>query len=157
MPTRSTRFPASGGILRHVRAPRLLTPHPGEMERLSPQKDRSRAEWSASFVAENPVTLLLKGARTLVGEKDQSCYNTTGHPGMASGGMGDVLTGVCAAIAAQLPDKSLYKTGILGSWICGHAAEIAIFHGGRSQESLRASDIVANLGASFSDLRRGVY
>jgi NAD(P)H-hydrate epimerase len=145
------------GILRHMHGPRLLTPHPGEMERLSPQKGRTRSEWAKDFVEENPVTLLLKGARTIVSDKSRASYNTTGHPGMASGGMGDVLTGVCAALTAQVGGHSMYDAATLGAWVCGFAAERAVFHGGRSQESLSAHDVIAHLGEAFDLLRRGAY
>ncbi|HEU4679732.1 MAG TPA: NAD(P)H-hydrate dehydratase, partial [Terrimicrobiaceae bacterium] len=86
-------------VLKQCSGPRLLTPHPGEMERLFAQADRSRRDWLEAFLAEFPITLLLKGARTLIGNPQSARFiNTTGNPGMASGGMGDVLTGVCAAL-----------------------------------------------------------
>ena len=82
-------------------------------------------------------------------------FNTTGHPGMASGGMGDVLTGVCAALIAQ--GKSPRDAAMTGAWACGRAAEIAIYHNAASQESLSASDVLEYLGAAFTDLRAGVF
>jgi len=130
---------------------RLLTPHPGEMERLRPQGGRSRRDWLDAFVEKYPVTLLLKGSRTIIGEAGQPpAFNTTGHPGMASGGMGDVLTGVAAALIAQ--GRSPVEAAMLGAWICGRSAEIALT-AGASQESLRASDVLAHLGAAFTSLR----
>ncbi len=104
-------------ILDAASGPRLLTPHPGEMARLDPQsKERPRGQTVESFTEAHPVTLLLKGARTVIGEKGRPLsYNTTGNPGMASGGMGDALTGVCAALAGQgLP---LYDVARLGAWV----------------------------------------
>jgi NAD(P)H-hydrate repair Nnr-like enzyme with NAD(P)H-hydrate dehydratase domain len=77
-------------------------------------------------------------------------YNTTGNPGMASGGMGDVLTGVCAGLAGQ--GLSLYDSARVGAWVCGRAAEIAIFRGGQSEQSLLARDVLDHLGAAFNDL-----
>ncbi|HZR78497.1 MAG TPA: NAD(P)H-hydrate dehydratase, partial [Chthoniobacterales bacterium] len=74
-----------------------------------------------------------------------------GNPGMASGGMGDVLTGVCAAVAGR--GLSMYDVGRIGAWVCGRAAEISIFQQGASEESLLASDVIANLGAAFNELR----
>jgi len=137
--------------LRSPRGPRLLTPHPGEMERLSPQAGRDRRKWLEEFVASYPVTLLLKGSRTIIGEANlQPVFNTTGHPGMASGGMGDVLTGTCAALIAQ--GLTLIDSAVVGAWVCGRSAEIAMARGG-SQESLRASDVSANLGRAFLSLR----
>ena len=88
--------------LSRVAGPRLLTPHPGEMKRLSPNGGEDRATQARRFVADNAVTLLLKGSRTIVAERGKPLsYNTTGTPAMASGGMGDVLTGVCAALISQ--------------------------------------------------------
>lgn len=134
--------------------PRLLTPHPLEMERLFPQKSRPRREWLQAFVDGYPVTLLLKGSRTLLGEHGAPpAYNTTGHPGMATGGMGDVLTGVSAALLAQ--GKTPLQSGKLAAWLCGHAAELALRDGHASQESLTASDVLAHLGPAFNALRAG--
>lgn len=135
--------------------PRLLTPHPGEMERLMPQDGRSRRDWLDAFVEKYPVTLLLKGSRTIIGAAGQPpAFNTTGHPGMASGGMGDVLTGVAAALIAQC--HSPMEAAMLGAWICGRSAEIALT-GGASQESLRATDVLAHLGPAFTSLRVRSY
>lgn len=145
-------------LLKHAAGPRLLTPHPGEMQRLFPQEGRTRREWLEDFVRRYPVTLLLKGARSLVGAADGVKYlNTTGHPGMASGGMGDVLTGVCAALIAQAKNRSLAQSAVLAAWVCGRAAERDISHGGASSESLSASDVIARLGEAFSDLRAGAW
>jgi NAD(P)H-hydrate epimerase len=65
--------------------------------------------------------------------------------------MGDVLTGVCAALIAQ--NVAPYDAARLGAWLCGRAAEIAVFRRGASEESLLPSDVLANLGAAFGDLR----
>ncbi len=139
-------------ILRQPAGPRLLTPHPGEMSRLFATDGMSRVETARRFCAEFPVTLLLKGSRTIVSEHDRATsYNSTGTPGMATGGMGDVLTGVCAALIAQ--KLTPYDAARLGAWLCGRAAEIAIFNGSASEESLLPTDVLAHLGAAFHDLR----
>jgi ADP-dependent NAD(P)H-hydrate dehydratase / NAD(P)H-hydrate epimerase len=139
-------------LLKRCRGARLLTPHPGEMERLNPCAGRSRRLWAEEFVGEYPVTLLLKGARTLIAEREQPvAFNTTGNPGMGSGGMGDVLTGVCAALIGS--GKTPRQAALLGAWICGRSAELAVSHGGDSQESLSASSVIANLGGAFTSLR----
>ncbi len=77
---------------------------------------------------------------------------------MASGGMGDVLTGVCAALAAQVDGemKRCFAPESLGAWICGRAAEIAVHEPGGSPESFSATAVIAHLGAAFRDLRAGV-
>jgi ADP-dependent NAD(P)H-hydrate dehydratase / NAD(P)H-hydrate epimerase len=140
-------------VLKKCRGPRLLTPHPGEMKRIFPHKKLSRAQIATKFCAKYPVTLLLKGSRTIVGARKQPLsYNTTGNPGMATGGMGDVLTGVCAALAAQ--ELPFYEAARLGAWLCGRAAELSIFNGGTSEESLLPRDVLDHLGAAFNDLRR---
>lgn len=145
-------------LLNHCAGPRLLTPHPGEMERLFPQRDRTRSAWLEDFLAAHPCTLLLKGSRTLLGAPGEPRYlNITGNPGMASGGMGDVLTGVCAALIGQKKENSLLKNATLAAWLCGRAAEIGVFEPGGSAESLTASDVIGRLGAAFSDLRAGAW
>ena len=138
-------------ILKNCRGPRLLTPHPGEMKRLAGDHKISRAELAKNFTAEFPVTLLLKGSRTVVAENGKRIsYNTTGNPGMATGGMGDVLTGVCAALIAQ--KLSPFDAARVGAWVCGRAAEIAIFNGGESEQSLLPRDVLTNLGRAFREL-----
>jgi NAD(P)H-hydrate epimerase len=127
-------------------APRLLTPHPGEMLRLLPDQV-SRRDWAAKWARAHPGhTLLLKGARTVIETAGQpTLYNTTGHPGMATGGMGDVLTGVCAGLAGQ--GMSLHHAAGFGAWLCGRAAEIAALE--MAQISVLPSDVIEHLGAAF--------
>jgi NAD(P)H-hydrate epimerase len=143
--------------LRSCAGERLLTPHPGEMLRLDPASEsRPRHETVRAFTERYPVTLLLKGARTLVGQLGVLfSYNTTGTPGMATGGMGDVLTGVCAGLAAQ--KLNLYAAARVGAWLCGRAAELAIHRGVESEESLTPSAVIANLGGAFRELRARSY
>jgi NAD(P)H-hydrate epimerase len=141
-------------ILKQCAGPRLLTPHPGEMKRLFDSGKMSRAGAAKNFTDSFPVTLLLKGARTIVAERGRPLsYNSTGNPGMATGGMGDVLTGVCAALIGQ--GLSLYDAGRIGAWSCGRAAEIAIFENGESEQSLLPRDILKNLGAALTELHQG--
>ena len=136
--------------------PRLLTPHPGEMERLFIQAGRTRREWATDFVERSPVTLLLKGARTIIAQSGSDIsFNNTGNPGMGSGGMGDVLTGVCAALIGG--EHSLRDAAMMGAWLCGRAAEIAIFNENDSQESLSATSVIDRLGMAFRSLRDGDY
>ena len=123
------------------------------MARLAPkQMTLPRRKQVEDFTAAWPVTLVLKGSRTLVGTKGKGMYvNTTGHPGMASGGMGDVLTGVCAALLAQ--GVSSHEAAILSAWLCGRAAEACVSSWLRSEESLLASDVADALGDAFKALR----
>src|SRR5437667_2196884 len=131
--------------LKHCRGPRLVTPHPGEMKRLFDPGKMSRAGTARDFCEQFPVTLLFEGSRTIVAERDRPLsFNTTGNPGMASGGMGDVLTGVCVGLLGR--KLSLYDAARIGSWVCGRAAEMAIFISGVSEESLLASDVLDHRG-----------
>ncbi len=140
-------------VLKRCAGPRLLTPHPGEMKRLFESGKMSRAGTAKNFSEMFPVTLLLKGARTIVAERGWPLsYNSTGNPGMATGGMGDVLTGVCAALVGQ--GLSLYDAARVGAWACGRAAEIAIFEKGESEQSLLPRDVLKNLGGAFGELHR---
>ena len=119
---------------------------------LSLTKRQTRAQIAKGFCAKYPVTLLFKGSRTIVAERHHPLsYNTTGNPGMATGGMGDVLTGVCAALIAQ--KLSCYDAARLGVWLCGRAAEISIFNGRASEQSLLPTDVLSHLGLAFNDLR----
>lgn len=146
--------------LKSTRRPVLLTPHPGEMARLIkglPEfQGLDRAALVAKLTAAYPRSIwLLKGSRTVIAAKDRPLsFNTTGHPGMATGGMGDVLTGLSAALAGQGLD--LYDAACLGAWLSGRAAEIALLNG-QSQESFAPSDLLAHLGAAFTDLKRLAY
>jgi ADP-dependent NAD(P)H-hydrate dehydratase / NAD(P)H-hydrate epimerase len=138
--------------LHHCAGPRLLTPHPGEMSRLWATSGKSRVEIVQEFTSEFPVALLLKGSRTLLCQSGKPmAYNSTGTPGLATGGSGDVLTGACAALLARkIP---VYDAGRLGAWLCGRAAEIAVNHS--SEESMLPSDLFSYLGAAFRELRNG--
>jgi NAD(P)H-hydrate epimerase len=105
---------------------KILTPHPGEMARLpglsvvEVQADRYNV--ARDFARQHQVVLLLKGARTLVAAPDGTVYvNTTGHAGMASGGMGDVLTGLIGSFLAQ--GVSAKDAAILGAFLHGSAGE----------------------------------
>jgi NAD(P)H-hydrate epimerase len=137
-------------ILKNCRGPRLLTPHPGEMKRLAGDQKISRTELAEKFTGEFPITLLLKGSRTIVAEKGKFIsYNSTGNPGMATGGMGDVLTGVCSALLAQ--NLSPFDAARVAAWACGRAAEISIFNHGESQQSLLPRDVLTNLGRALGE------
>ena len=138
------------GKLHQCAGPRLLTPHPGEMSRLWATSGKSRIEIVREFTSEFPSALLLKGSRTLIGQSGKPmAYNSTGSPGLATGGSGDVLTGVCAAfLGRRIPP---YEAGRLGAWICGKAAEIAVAHS--SEESMLPSDLFTYLGSAFRYLR----
>ncbi len=142
---------AGSAVLLSSTAPRLLTPHPGEMKRLVlGSENHPRVMQAEKWAMAHPGhTLLLKGARTVIatGGKD-TFFNTTGHPGMATGGMGDVLTGVCAALVGQ--KMALHEAAGLAAWACGRAAELAATSS--SQLSVLPSDVAMNLGQAFHEL-----
>ena len=140
--------------------PRLLTPHPGEMARLFPENSscEDRFEVVDHFIRQKSFqgVLLYKGARTLIASTGKPvAINSTGHPGMATGGVGDVLTGVCAGLADQ--GLSLFDAACMGSWLIGRNAEIWICEGRESAESMTAGTIGFELGMAFDGLRNGGY
>jgi hydroxyethylthiazole kinase-like uncharacterized protein yjeF len=140
------------GTLRNCAGPRLLTPHPGEMSRLWHTAGKSRLEIVKEFIAEFQVALLLKGARTLVGQKGKPmAYNSAGSPGLAKGGSGDVLTGTCAAFLGR--GVSPYDAGRLGAWLCGRAAEFAVSRS--SEEAMLPTDLYHYFGSAFREIRDG--
>jgi ADP-dependent NAD(P)H-hydrate dehydratase / NAD(P)H-hydrate epimerase len=143
-------------LLNGVAGERLLTPHPGEMGRLAPDlAGGSRANIARAFLGRHPrVTLLLKGARTIVGRNGEPlAYNTTGNSGMATGGMGDVLTGVLAALVGQ--GLRMYDAARVGAWLCGRAAELAVEIGEETEETLLPTRLLDYLGAAIRELRAG--
>ena len=130
-----------------LRLPRhaILTPHPGEMRRLFPESvGLTRAQIAAQFVAENSCTLLLKGARSIITDGISTYYNSSGGPFMATGGQGDVLAGVVAALAAT--GLSCFHAAVLGAYLCGRAAERAWARRGFPQ-SVPATSLFPHLTA----------
>ncbi len=113
-------------VLSRRRAAIVLTPHPGEMSRLSgrPTSDiqQDRIGHARAFAQRHQVHLVLKGAATVVAQPDGTVFvNPTGNPGMASGGMGDVLTGLIAGLIAQgLDAAAAARTGV---YLHGSAAD----------------------------------
>lgn len=139
--------------LEKTAGPRLLTPHPGEMQRLFPNSDfgMTRLEWAQNFADRFPVTLLLKGARTLLCERGKAPhYNTTGNPGMSTGGMGDILTGLAAAFLAQ--GMNTLDAGSAAAWICGRAGDLAL-RDNDSPESLSPVGLLQKIPAVLRELR----
>ncbi|MEE9117046.1 MAG: ADP/ATP-dependent (S)-NAD(P)H-hydrate dehydratase, partial [Calditrichia bacterium] len=107
-------------------APAILTPHPGDMSRLidiSPSIiQRDRINYARDFAKKFNVHLILKGARTVIAHPNGKVFiNPTGNSGMASGGMGDVLTGVIAGIVAQ--GYSSESASHIGVYLHGMAAD----------------------------------
>jgi NAD(P)H-hydrate epimerase len=134
-----------------VKAELILTPHPGEMARLwqglfrnEPPTDRETL--AKQFALQTNTTVVLKGAGTVVTDSKQIYVNTTGNPGMASAGAGDVLTGVITALAGQ--GMSNFDAAVYGVYVHGLAGDIAADKLG--QISLMATDIIDALPAAFA-------
>jgi ADP-dependent NAD(P)H-hydrate dehydratase / NAD(P)H-hydrate epimerase len=135
-------------------SPVILTPHPGEMSRLidKPIDDvvRNRVAIARRFATEHRVILVLKGSRTLIAAPDGEVYiNPTGNAGMATGGTGDVLTGLIAGLVVQKPDDPLAAV-IAAVYLHGLAGDIAASRKGA--RAMIASDITANLGDAFIEV-----
>ncbi len=140
-------------MLRACPAPRCLTPHPGEMARMLgvtvAEVQRARVECVRAFATAHRVHLVLKGATSVVGDPDGRVFlNPTGNPGMASGGMGDVLTGMVGALLARGVDPGLALRSAV--YLHGLAADLAAAVVG--QESLVAGDVIAALPRAFRAL-----
>ncbi|HEX9732787.1 MAG TPA: NAD(P)H-hydrate dehydratase [Thermoanaerobaculia bacterium] len=135
-------------------APTVLTPHPGEMGRLlgvacsEVQADRVAAARRAAREAR--AVVVLKGHRSLVAAADGEVFvNPTGNPGMASGGSGDVLTGLVAALLAQGYEP--LAAAQLGVYLHGLAGDLALVDG--APEALAAEDLIAALPRAFAAVR----
>jgi NAD(P)H-hydrate epimerase len=131
----------------------ILTPHPGEFARLS-GKDTSqgieRMADALELAGRYNIYIILKGAHTLIACPDGTCcFNSTGNPGLATAGSGDVLTGIITGLVAQ--GYSSVDAALLGTYIHGLSADIYASEYG--EESLVASDIIDNLGAAFETVR----
>jgi NAD(P)H-hydrate epimerase len=142
------------GCLAERVAPALvLTPHPGEMGRLTglsaAEVEADRIGIARSFAQHHKVYLVLKGARTVIASPDgRVAVNGSGNPGMASGGMGDVLTGIVAALLAQGYDP--FDACRLGVFVHGHAADLVAAEKG--EIGITASDVVERLPYSFKTI-----
>lgn len=139
-------------------APTLLTPHPGEFARLTKSSaaevNANRAEAASAFARKYGVVVLLKGNETVVTDGTSTHVNATGNPGMATGGSGDVLTGLLTAVLAQMlhAGKSPLEAARLAAWVHGRAGDLAA--AALSQVALTAADLVEYLPAAFLELER---
>ena len=146
-----TLLAKSPQTLSQLPANRLLTPHPGELARLT-KESGNRIELTRKLADDWGITLLHKGSRTAIATPGGSVeLNTSGTPGMASGGMGDVLTGVSASLIAQ--GYTIHDAACLGSWLIGRAAECAVIGGKIAAESLSAALMAEHLGEALKELQ----
>ncbi len=129
----------------------VLTPHPGEMARLAgmsiKEVEADREGIARQFATSHQVTLVLKGWRTLIAHPDgRMAINTTGNPGMAKGGSGDILTGVVAAMIGQYSEQPAEAVEA-AIYLHGLAADFAVRW--QDQHTLLAMDTVAHLHEAF--------
>ena len=129
----------------------VLTPHPGEMARLAgitiPEVEADREGIARKFATTHAVTLVLKGWRTLIAHPDgRLAINTTGNPGMAKGGSGDILTGIVAAMIGQFPQQPAEAVEA-AVYLHGLAADFAVRE--QDEHSLLAMDTVNHLYQAF--------
>ncbi len=140
-------------LLAELKGPLVLTPHVGEMARLIGRKfsHDERETVAREFVEKHKVTLILKGTRTLVAAPGQPLFiNTTGNPGLSTGGSGDTLTGILAGLLAQ--GLAPFDAAKLGVWMLGHAADLVLADRG-CEEGLTPTMLSAKLGAALVSLR----
>jgi len=160
-------------VFKKARAPVILTPHPGEMARLLQQSganpppplftkggqrgitvrvneiEKDRINTALSFAKETGTCLVLKGVPTIIAGSDGKAFiNSTGNPGMATGGTGDVLTGMIAGFLSQ--GMKPVQASILGVYTHGLAGDIAAYEKG--EHPLIATDIIDKIPAAFNSL-----
>jgi NAD(P)H-hydrate epimerase len=134
------------GLLAKARVPMILTPHPGEMGRLlkrsAAEIQNDRLAVVQSFTQDYGVTLVLKGARTVIGSPEgRLAINSSGNPGLASGGTGDVLTGMIAGFLAQ--GHSPFEAACMGVFCHGRAADRLARR--RGEQGMIATDLLTEI------------
>jgi hydroxyethylthiazole kinase-like uncharacterized protein yjeF len=151
---------AAHKLLGKLRQGTILTPHPGEYERLAQSGPEStfqlagsdfysRAESARSFAEQHHLTLHLKGAPSITFDaQGWAVINSTGNPGLATGGAGDVLTGIISALRAQAYDP--FDAAWIGAYLHGLAADLAEEQLG--EISLVAGDVIRYLPMAFRSL-----
>lgn len=140
-------------VLRDIRGLVVITPHPGEMATLLgttvSEVQSNRLEVARDFAKSHDVTVVLKGAGTVVASPEGEAYiNTTGTPGMATGGVGDVLSGMIGGLLAQ--GWSPEKAACAAVYIHGRAGEIAAQE--LTEPSMIASDVARHIGDVVREL-----
>ncbi|HKA54158.1 MAG TPA: NAD(P)H-hydrate dehydratase [Candidatus Binatia bacterium] len=141
--------------LRDARGPVILTPHPGEMARLvrasTAEVQSQRLALARAFATQHHCYLVLKGSHTVIAAPDGGAWvNTTGNPGMASGGMGDVLTGILAGLLAQ--GYAAAEACALGVFLHGYAGDLAA--GEKGEAGIVARDVIERLPGGLRALRQ---
>jgi NAD(P)H-hydrate epimerase len=140
----------------NLRPGAVLTPHPGEMARLTglttAEVQSRRVEVARRFAQEHSLILVLKGYRTVVAlPHGRVLVNLTGTPAMASGGSGDVLTGMIAGFLAQFPQAPVEQAVAAAVFLHGRAGELAARETG--EQAALATDLLRHIGAAIASLR----
>jgi len=129
----------------------VLTPHPGEMARLTGEKVTDRMAAAREFAAQRNVCLVLKGFRTLIAFPDGKVWiNPTGSPSLAKGGTGDILTGLIAGMVAQFP-RDIPTAVRAAVWLHGRAGEIAAAE--LTEQCVLATDLLTYLPQAIREIR----
>lgn len=144
-----------------LRAPVVLTPHPGEFRRLAealgldadPIDPAKRPAAARALAAKLNCVVVLKGAGTIIADRDRTFTNTTGNAALATGGTGDVLTGLIAGLIAQSPAAELLDTARLAVHIHGLAADLWVKRHGAAS-GLLAAELADLIPAAMQSHRR---
>lgn len=135
-------------VLKNLPFQTILSPHPGEFDRLAGKStsEYERHQKQVKLSEKYGIIIILKGRYTIISMHDGNSYiNSSGNSGLATGGSGDVLTGLITALLAQNYNPS--DAAILGVYLHGLAADLALEN--QSEESLLPSDVIENLGKAF--------
>jgi NAD(P)H-hydrate epimerase len=138
-------------LMKKIPSDSILTPHPKEFERLFGEcsNDFERIELARQKAKEYNVIIVVKGHHTFIATPNGKIYfNNTGNAGMAKGGSGDVLTGILTALLAQ--KYNAREAATFGVWLHGLAGDIAAAE--TSEEAMKATDLINNLGKAFQKI-----
>ena len=139
-------------MLKDVPQLSVLTPHPKELERLIGHwdSDFEKLEKAKAFALQHNLVIVIKGAHTITIYNGKGYVNTTGNPGMATAGSGDVLTGMITGLMAQ--GYPPIEAAIFGVYLHGLAGDVGASKKG--YEALKASILVDSIGDAYADLLR---
>ncbi|SEK39429.1 yjeF C-terminal region, hydroxyethylthiazole kinase-related/yjeF N-terminal region [Aquimarina amphilecti] len=137
-------------FLKYIPSKTVLTPHPGELKRLIGdwKDDFDKIDKVKDFSKKNDCIVVIKGANSLIVYQEDIYVNTSGNPGMATAGSGDVLTGIITGLISQGYDP--LHAAVFGVYLHGSAGDLAIQQTG--YQGLLASDIVSHIGKSYLEL-----
>lgn len=130
----------------------ILTPHPKELERLIGywDSDFDKLEKAKAFASKYNFVLVIKGAHTITIHNNKGFVNTTGNPGMATAGSGDVLTGMITGLLSQ--GYASVEAAIFGVYLHGLAGDLGV--SSKGYEALKASTIIENIGNAYTEMFR---